>query len=496
VSLGSKRFRRLGARLRPAVGLGLAVCMELPARADPPPAALVPGPGVCEQKLPRGALSLPDAERAMWGYYWSGPGGATPRPAALEAFPIACRVQASYLEGKTAVAAGVLLNAVADCRASRPVLVSTGGIGRIVARCARWELRGQPSAAALASFVASVEIMGLTAPAFASACVDQSADLVRARLAAGPDVALLGRLDQAVADYHDAARCQGVAIGPRPAAGGVGPGLVGSMQDDSTRPQFAEQEAYRNVLRDRDTSHRLAGDQQVRETSDRTGNGTSDAPDDASTLRRQAKDFLASNHPGRAVEALERAVQILTLAFGDADPEVKSATAELQAARAVPGPSGFPVACAARLPGVAATPQEIMSPLRANDTAAKAGMPIPPAVYGPACRALSGEEAFAGEHWSDPLVTQPLMNAARASLPLIPAAAAPAQASALVDQASRLGLGPGPEFSTACPDALLGFAQDLLERYRLPVDPRIAAVRARLLDARACARSAAATTGP
>jgi hypothetical protein len=260
-------------------------------------------------------------------------------------------------------------------------------------------------------------------------------------------------------------------------------------QNAETQQVEAQQRAFNGALADRDTDHRLSQERDVRDESYHRGNGTTDAPDESAMLLRKAKDLLARNQPAQAVVVLDHAVQILTVAFGAADDAVKAATTERDRARELTEHREFAAECAALLPARVETPLQIMNVLRTYFRAGEAGHPVPPVVYGAACRALSGESAFAGEQWSDPLVTQPILHAAEETWLRIPAGAASGQANGLIEEASKLGLGPGPEFSISCPATLLVLAQKLLEEYRLPVDARIQKIGNQLKSARACARA-------
>ncbi len=296
--------------------------------------------------------------------------------------------------------------------------------------------------------------MGL-APDLDLSCVDASADLVRPLLSEpGEPAALLRRLELAVASYQRAAQCAKGASANTNTNTNRASSLT-PLQSGGGGALRPEQQMWNNAVHDLEQSHGLARQRYEQELTVREGNGQTDSPDEPSLLRRQAKGALAHHQLGKAVAALERAVQILTLAFGAQDAETIAATAELRAAQHGAAGSeatqGSLQACEARLLGRLETSQETLSALRSYHALSKSGRPVPPAAYGAACRALRGEDEFGDEQWSDPIVSQPLADAAQQSIALVPRAAVAEQVNALLLQAARLGVGPGPDFSSACP---------------------------------------------
>ncbi|MEI9938448.1 MAG: hypothetical protein WDO69_14610 [Pseudomonadota bacterium] len=471
-----------------AGGLGLvlcSLCTVFSAQAEP--AAAEHDAKQCNQAQPAGMLNGAEAQQVMWSYYFQGPAASPAKPPPAEAFPIACQVESSAVDQKARTAARALTHLIANCTGTKMVFNDNGGgMGQIVNKCAHWEFQPRVSISP-EGYLSNLEKLGVSRPS--TTCLDQAAELIRPRLQQHPNSrALIQRLDRTLSSHHAAASCAAAA---NPTAA-----RAGDMSQGEMRPQSAEQSMYLNMLRGRDKDHELENDQRHQELSDREGNGTTDSPDEASRLRREARELLALHRSAKAVEALQRSVAILTLAFGASDAEVKAVGAELQNAQKAAGAAReggvLSPACAAGLPARALDPQQIMSALRGYYQAHSGGAPLPPTAYGPACRALDGEPIFDGETWSNPVVTRPLMSAAEESLTQIPKAAAVQQASGLIDEAEQIGLGVGPEFSAACPNALLDFAQRLLASRGLPVDARIAPLRAQLQRVRVCAQSSRA----
>jgi hypothetical protein len=260
----------------------------------------------------------------------------------------------------------------------------------------------------------------------------------------------------------------------------------------ATRPQSAEQAGFDMTQRQAlDSQLHIETPRQARQLSLRTGDDSQDSPDDAATLRRQAKSYLARHEAGKAVAVLARAVRILDLAFGEKDGQYVAALAELERAKklAIEQARPFPPKCQAELGAVPLSEPALLAELRDAYALERAGLPVPPSVYGAACRALSGDLAFAQEEWSDPVVTTPLLEAARASLSVIPREAAQLHVTRLLARAAQLGLGPSPEFALGCPAALLDMASALAKQHGLP-RPDVKGALERLSRGRACARSA------
>jgi hypothetical protein len=411
--------------------------------------ALASEASVCSAMLPGRPMPTKVAEEQIWTLYWRGPGSTHPRPPSIAILPIACRVAREH-EGPLEVAAKAVFSAAQTSAKRRPE--------------------------DLEELLSNIERTGFNEPpgeernlVTAMDCAQGALDVLRREMNSNPQLSkLLPRLTSVANAYTEAYRCATKS---------------GKRQDRRAEAERREHER----------------------TSERKGpaKGEPQSPrDQATALRRRAAEFLQDKKPQEAVQVLEQAVKVLA-AFGQEDADTKEASLELDRARNIlrtfPEQPPLPSNCHALLQGETDSPKETLDALRRYYTLVQAGVPVPPVLYGAACRALRGETDFRNQTWANPLVTEPMMRAAEQSLRWVPPAAALDQARELVDGASRLGTGPAPAFSWACSESLLRFAERLAKRSsdsRIQTASLLAStrqVRERFKAAQRCGLKATAT---